>query len=104
MNKLIVLVPFYKRHRLTKLCFKRLKSQSKKLGFEVVVAGSEGEESKKLAKGLHYIEVPNQPLSNKLNALLNECREFDGVIVLGSDNFISDSIIKMYQEMDLSKN
>jgi hypothetical protein len=102
-NKIAVVVPFYKRHRLTSLCFKRLLSQSKKLKFDVVVAGSEGEDSKKIAKGLKYIEVENQPLGKKLNALLNECRKYDGVIIIGSDDFMSDSIIKMYQQMDISK-
>lgn len=102
MNKLAVIVPFYKRHELTALCFKRLLSQSKRLGVDVIVCGSEGEDSKKIAKGLKYIERPNI-LGLKLNALMNECKDYDGVILLGSDDFISDSVIKMYQSIDVSK-
>jgi glycosyltransferase involved in cell wall biosynthesis len=102
MNKLAIIVPFYKREALTKLCFKRLLSQSKRLGVDVIVAGSEEEDSKKLAKGFKYIEVKNV-LGFKLNALLNECKSYDGVILLGSDDFISDSVIKMYQEIDTTK-
>lgn len=103
MNKLAVILPFYKRPELTKLCFKMLKDQSRRLGFDVIVAGSEGQESRKLAKGLKYIEVQNQPLGRKLNALIKECRGYDGVIIIGSDDFMSDSIIEMYQNIDCSK-
>jgi hypothetical protein len=103
MNKLAIISPFYKRHEVTALCFKRLLSQSKKYNVDVIVAGSEGEESKKLAKGLKYIETPNTPLGAKLNSLLSECKDYDGVIVLGSDDFISDSIIKLYQKIDTDK-
>ena len=79
MNKLAVIIPFYKRPELTKLCFSRLLEQSK------------------------YIEVENQPLGRKLNALIKKCKSYDGVILLGSDDFISDSIIEMYQEIDCTK-
>ena len=98
MNNLAIIVPFYKRPELTRLCFKRLKDQSKRLGVDVIVAGSEGDKSKMLARGLKYIETPNL-LGTKLNCLLNECRGYDGVILLGSDDFISDSVISMYQEI-----
>jgi hypothetical protein len=103
MNKIAVIVPFYQRESITELCFKRLKSQSKKLKFDVIVAGSEGEKSKEEAKGLKYIETPNKPLGKKLNLLLKECKDYDGVLVLGSDDFISDSVIKMYQKIDCTK-
>lgn len=103
MNKLAVIIPFYKRPELTKLCFRNIKRQSKKLGFDVIVAGSEGDESKKLARGLKYIEVDNQPLSNKLNALMNKCKKYDGVVIIGSDDFMSDSVIEMYKEIDCTK-
>lgn len=102
MNKLAVIVPFYKRHELTKLCFKRLKSQSKRFKFDIIVAGSEGIESKNISRGLKYIEVKNV-LGLKLNSLLAECKAYDGVIVLGSDNFISDSIIELYKTIDTKK-
>jgi hypothetical protein len=102
MNKLAVIIPFYKRHELTKLCFDRIKRQSKRLKFDVIVAGSEGKESRDIAKDFKYIEVENK-LGKKLNSLLSQCKDYDGVIVLGSDNFMSDSIIKMYQEIDCSK-
>lgn len=102
INKIAVIIPFYKRHDLTKLCFDRIKRQSKRLKFDVIVAGSEGKESRDIAKDLKYIEVENK-LGKKLNSLLSQCKDYDGVIVLGSDNFMSDSIIKMYQEIDCTK-
>jgi len=103
MNKLSVIVPIYKRESITKLCLERLLKQSKKLKFDVIVAGSEGNKSKQIAKGLKYIETENKPLGKKLNSLLKECTNYDGIIVMGSDDFMSDSIIKMYQQIDTSK-
>lgn len=100
MNKLAIILPIWKRPEVTKLCLDNLRVQSEKLNFDVIVCGSEGEESKQLAEGFKYIEVENV-LSSKLNALLQECKEYDGVVLMGSDDFISDSIIKRYQKMKL---
>lgn len=102
MNKIAVLIPFFGRETITKLCFNRLKSQSKRYKFDVITVGSEGEKSKELAEsfGFKYYEAPNDPLSHKLNAGMQECKKYDGVIVLGSDNFVTPSLFKAYQEVD----
>src|SRR3990167_3746954 len=106
MNRLAVIVPIYQRHELTNLALKNLWHQWSKYGIDVFVVGSEGQVSKDLAEnyGFNYLEFENNPLSEKLNAVLKETQEgsYDGVIVLGSDNFISDSIIEFYQEVDCS--
>lgn len=104
MNKLAVIVPIYKRHELTNLCLKNLWNQWNKYGIDVFVVGSEGQASRDLAEnfGFNYLEFENNPLSDKLNAILKEAKGYDGVIVLGSDNFISDSIIEYYQTVDCS--
>lgn len=90
--KLALIIPIYKRHDLTKITLDRFMEQSKKFGFEIIVAGSEGEVSKKLASDCHYIEVPNEPLSNKHNALLTKAKELkvDGVVLFGSDVLVND--------------
>ena len=91
--KIALCIPVWKRHDLEKIVIRNFVSQSKKFGFEIIVAGSEGDLSKKLAKGCHYIEVENHPLSNKLNSLLAKANDLnvDGVVIMGSDDLVSDS-------------
>lgn len=104
MNKLAVIVPFFKRPQLTSLCFQHLRRQAVKYDMKVFTAGSQGKESKALADkyGFNYIEIPNSPLSYKFNTLLNSAKgDFDGVVLLGSDDFLSDSVFDLYSEIDL---
>jgi len=105
MNKLAVILPIYKRHNLTRLCLEWLRLQADKFLFDVFIAGSEGGVSERLVLefGFNYIEVDNKPLSNKLNALTEKCKGYDGVILMGSDDFMSDSVFELYQSIDTSK-
>ena len=59
--KIGLAIGVYKRHDLEKIVIDNYKEQSKKYGFEIIIAGSEGAASKKLAKDCHYIEVENNP-------------------------------------------
>lgn len=90
--KLALIIPIYKRHDLTKIVINRFVEQSKKYGFGIVIAGSEGEVSKELAQGLHYIETENNPLGKKQNTLLKYAKElgFTSVVMMGSDNIVED--------------
>jgi hypothetical protein len=91
--KLALIIAIYNRHELETIVIDNFKRQSEKFGFEIIIAGSEGEVSKELAKGLHYIEVPNFPISNKHNSMLVVAQhlQVDGVVLMGSDDFVSDS-------------
>lgn len=91
--KLALVVGIYGRHDLEEIALNSYRRQSKKYGFDIIVAGSEGEKSRKLAKGCHYIEIENRPVSNKYNATINKAKELDvdGVVLMGSDDFVSDS-------------
>jgi len=106
MNKLAIILPIYQRHQITTLCLRNLWHQWSKYGIEVFVVGSEGEQSKELVEhfGFNYLEYENNPLSEKLNAILEKTKGYDGVILMGSDNFISDSVIEYYQTVDCSVN
>ncbi len=90
--KLALILTIYKRHDLEKLVIERFKEQSKKYGFEIIIAGSEGEVSQSLANGCNYIEIENNPVSRKHNATLEvaEHLEVDGVVLMGSDDFVND--------------
>ena len=102
--KLIVIIPIYKRHDLTRLCFHHLKLQQKMFGFDVLVAGSEGLDSRELTEsfGFGYIETINDPLGQKLNALSHLCQDYDGMVILGSDDFIPNKAWELYYSQDLT--
>lgn len=104
MNKLAVILSIWKRPEITALCLERLKEQSKRYNFDVYVAGSEGEDSRSLCEGVNYLEHKNNPVGFKNNALIQQTRGkgYDGVILIGSDNFLSDSIFEYYLECDLT--
>ncbi len=100
--RLAVITALWGRPLVAGLMLRHLEEQGARLrrgGIElaVYVVGSEGEQSKLLADlhGAHYLEFPNKPLGKKWNAVLSQAREADpdGVIVLGSDNFVTDTLL-----------
>ena len=83
--------------------FKIFGQHYKDLGIDVIVAGSEGKESEKLAKkyGFHYIEIENQPLATKMNATTLKAKElgYTHVICVGSDDLLSKELIDEYLKL-----
>ena len=100
MKGLAIILPYYKRTELTKLCFKSLERQRKKFGFNVFVCG---DDTTIVPKSFKVVKCDNNPLGNKLNTLLKETKGFDAVTVIGSDDFVSDSIFEYFATLDLSK-
>ena len=78
----------------------RVRNITDKFGVEMLVVGSEGEESEKITTsyGHHYIEYPNKPVSNKWNKGMLAVKEHNPthVMILGSDDFVSDKLIEDY--------
>jgi hypothetical protein len=83
--------------------FKIFGQHYKDLGIDVIVSGSEGKESEKLAKkyGFHYIEIENQPLATKMNATTLKAKElgYTHVICVGSDDLLSKELIDEYLKL-----
>ena len=100
MKNLAIILPYYKRTELTKLCFKSLERQRKKFGFTVFVCG---DDTTIVPKSFKVVKCDNNPLGNKLNTLLKATKGFDAVTVIGSDDFISDSVFELFNTLDLSK-
>lgn len=101
--KLALILTVWKRHDLERIVIEQFKKQAKKYGFTIVVAGSEGEVSQSLAKGCEYIEIENYPVSRKHNACVQRCKELnvDGVMLFGSDDFITDEYFDfIYQNLE----
>lgn len=92
MMKLALIIAIYYRHDLEKIVLDSYRKQSKKFGFEIIIAGSEGEISQEIAKGCHYIEINNYPVSAKHNSMLAKAKELnvDGVVLMGSDDIVND--------------
>ncbi len=95
--KLVAVTALWRRLPLARLMLERLQRQ----GIPVVAAGSEGELSRKVAleAGADYVEVTNSPLGAKWNAAARFAREHrpDGIIVLGSDDFVSDGLLAAWR-------
>lgn len=100
MNKLAVILPYWNRPEITKLCFDRLNKQRLKFGFDVFVSGNN---DSIVPNGFYTIDMLNLPLGNKLNSLVAQTTNYNGVIILGSDDFVSDSVFELYQTIDTTK-
>lgn len=102
--KFAVLIPIWKRHDLTNICFEYLAEQRKKFGFDVMVVGSEGDNSEMLTTGhgFDYVEYSNENLGEKLNYGLSRLKKYDAVVVLGSDDFLTYEAWNTYSALDLS--
>lgn len=94
---LVFIIAIYKRPQLTNIVLNYYKRLQKKYPFKIVVAGSEG----KPVKGVDYIEVPNFPLSNKNNLMMQHAKQYnpDAIVLLGSDDFICENVIKYYYDL-----
>lgn len=64
----------------------------------VICVGSEGVHSKRMVEhyGFTYIEKPNRPLSNKMNASVEAAKGSDYVICVGSDDILSPELFELY--------
>ena len=103
-NKIAIVSAVWQRPLLTEFIFqyyqKMIKQLSKIIEIKMFVAGSEGLTSKKLARkyDVGYVEIPNEPLSEKLDAPLKLAKEWgaDGCICIGSDDLFNPSLIRFY--------
>lgn len=79
------------------------KAMPKDFHLDVIIAGSEGDRSRKMveAHGFIYIECPNYPLANKANAPLSLARIInpDYVLCMGSDDILHPDTFVMYCDL-----
>ena len=90
------------RRYVYKFFCQRMQHIQKRFGVETLVVGSEGWDSKGVTEkyGLHYREHPNNPVSDKWNFGMSVMKQDkfnpDYVMILGSDDLVSDSLIEFY--------
>jgi hypothetical protein len=106
MRNYAVIIPFFQRPEITELCFKHIARQRDEMQFfDVIACGSEGQKSRELAEkyAITYYDYINAPVSEKNNYLLSKTKGYEGVILLGSDDFLTTEQLKHYQTLDTSK-
>ncbi|GCE96462.1 TPR domain protein [Arthrospira platensis NIES-46] len=104
VNTIVILTCVWKRPELTRVVlsyYSRLKRElCGMIELKLLAVGSEGEQSRQLCEscGFDYVEYQNQPLSDKWEYGINRCRDYnpDAVIIVGSDDLISRSLIEFY--------
>jgi hypothetical protein len=103
--KIAIVTAVWRRHDIFELFAKGIHELEKIKGVELItiVAGSERELSKRLVEkhNFLYIEIPNQPLAEKVNAplLLAKDLNVDYVLCLGSDDIIHPDLMLKYIEL-----
>ena len=100
--KLAIVTGVWKRPDVFEYFAKGVKELEKLNNFKIttIVSGSEGDTSRKMveAYGFTYIEIPNIPLSTKMNAPLQIAKELkvDYVLCMGSDDIIHPDVLTEY--------
>jgi GTP:adenosylcobinamide-phosphate guanylyltransferase len=107
LPKFCLVTTMWKRTLLTNYVFNYYKDLQKRLRDDVnlimIACGSEGDISRKIAEDNNfiYLESENFPLSQKHNKLFLKSKDFqpDGVILIGSDDFLSKNAFLKYKEL-----
>lgn len=104
LPKIILLTCVWARHKLTKIFLEYYQSLKNKLSETIdlilVAVGSEGQKSYQLCEQykFEYYEHPNNPVSDKWEYAIQLTKSYnpDGVIIMGSDDFVNEQLILHY--------
>jgi hypothetical protein len=96
-----IISAIWERPALTDIFLDSLVRYKRDYGIDSAVAGSEGmiTSNKCFNRGISYVETKNKPLSGKFNAAaLKAVERFKpkALLILGSDDFVDDNLIKNY--------
>lgn len=99
--KFAIVSAIWQREALCRIFLNSVERYWKDYGIPTMIAGSEGIKTREMCldAGAGYIETPNQPLGNKFNKALYAAYinyDPDGFMMLGSDDFVNDKLIKRY--------
>ena len=99
-KKILILLPIWKREKITKICFDNLKELQKDFNIEVLcVVSEQWAKIEAFKSGFKYIEAPNDCLGTKMNIGIREAMsyDFDYLMNLGSDDIITKDLFKHYE-------
>lgn len=100
--KLAIAFCLWKRSELERIVIDYYKGLQRKYDFDIVVVGSEGSKSRSIAHGCIYHEYPNFPISDKHNYMMQQCKDYDAVIGIGSDDLIELKLFDYYLSLPLN--
>lgn len=104
MTKVVAVLAIHRRPKITLLTLDRLKRQT--VPIEIVVSGDSDMECRIAHEaGVHYVEHPNLPLSNKYQAAVSFAKQLkpDAIMTTGSDSWLSDEWCRVGLE-EMSEN
>ncbi len=89
--KIVAVIPTYKRKDVTVATIRYLSKQSVPPDEIVLVGSSQEDVAAAEEAGCHYVNYPNDPLSEKIQAGIYKAREFspDAILLCGSDDWLS---------------
>jgi len=99
-KKIMILLPIWKREKITRICLDNLKELQKDFNIDVICVVSE--QWSKLAAfeyGFRYVEAPNECIGAKMNIGVREAIkfDFDYMMNLGSDDIITKELFDIYE-------
>ena len=109
-KQIVCVMPIHGREAITIETIKMLKKQSYPFHKIILVGDSEAEEKIAKETDCHFVKFPNNPLSRKVQAGINEARKFnpDAIVVSGSDDWLSykynETYVKYIDDYDIIGN
>jgi len=97
---ILILLPIWKREKITELCLSNLKRLQKDNNFEVLcVVSEQWAKIKAFEYGFKHIQAENFPVGNKMNIGIKEALRFewDYLMNLGSDDIIDERLFELYK-------
>jgi len=99
-KKILILLPIWKREKITNLCLKNLSELQKDINIDVLCIVSESWAKISAKKyGFKYVNAPNECLGTKMNIGVRFAMglNFDYLMNLGSDDIITKELFEMYK-------
>ncbi len=99
-KKILILLPIWKREKITQICLENLRELKKEIDLNVLCIVSESwAKIAAFTYGFKYVSAPNECLGTKMNIGVREAMKykFDYLMNLGSDDIITSSLFKLYE-------
>lgn len=103
--RLLVMIPCWKRSRITAQVLRSFSNQKTDIEFQVMCCGSRKDPEIRLLRGnaesygALWIERQNKPLASKIQLMFEHAQtlEWDYVMIIGSDDVVSDNFLRTYE-------
>jgi len=100
LDKILILLPIWKREKITRICLDNLRELKKDLNIDVLCIVSESwAKAAAFEYGFKYVYASNDCLGSKMNIGVKESLRYkwNYLMNLGSDDLISKELFKTYE-------